>query len=168
MDELLRSPISLIHLGFAMVALATGTLVILKPKGTAQHQQVGYVYVISMMVVLTTAFGIYRLFGRFGIVHWGAVFSWLALVGGVGVVWLRAHLRNWLFWHYLGMSLSVMSLYTTFVVEATYRLFPARFFWFTTLGTSLVVLAVGGLLIYRYAVPVRQPAEADRGWPVMD
>ncbi|WP_375446637.1 hypothetical protein [uncultured Fibrella sp.] len=169
MDELIQSPVSLIHVGAAIVALATGTFVIMKPKGTARHQQVGYVYVVSMMVVLTTAFGIYRLFGRFGIVHWGAVFSWLALIGGIGTVWLRAHLRNWLLWHYLGMSLSVMGLYTTFVVEATYRLFPARFFWWTTLGTSLVSFAVGSLLIYNYSSLSRQPAEAaDRGWPVMD
>ena len=168
MNEILKSPISLIHLGFALVALVTGTLVVVGPKGTARHQQVGYAYVASMMVVLTTAFGIYRLFGRFGIVHWGAVFSWLALVGGIGTVWLRAHVRNWLLWHYLGMSLSVMSLYTTFIVEATYRLFPPRLFWWTTLGTSLVIFVVGGLLIYGYSAPLRQSTMTPSSRPVMD
>lgn len=156
MTQLLTSPISLIHISFAVVALLTGTWVLLTPKGTVRHQRMGYLYVVSMMVVLTTAFGIYRLFGRFGVVHWGAVFSWLALIGGVGVVWTRTYLRNWLFWHFLGMSVSVTGLYATFLVEATYRLFPPRLFWWTTVGTSMVVFSLAGWLIYRYARPWRQ------------
>ena len=167
MTQLLNSPISLVHICFAMMALLTGTGVLLLPKGTVRHQRVGYAYAVSMVVVLTTAFGIYRLFGRFGVVHWGAVFSWLALIGGVGVVWTRTYLRNWLVWHYLGMSLSVTGLYATFIVEATYRLFPPRFFWWTTVGTSMVVFSLAGWLIYTYLEQWRQLAgnqwdEADR------
>ena len=64
-------PVSLIHFGFAGLALLTGTWVVMTPKGTARHRLVGYVYVVSMIGVLTTAFGMYYLFGRFGIVHWG-------------------------------------------------------------------------------------------------
>ncbi len=158
MIELIKSPVSLIHISSALLALLTGTWVILTPKGTVRHQRVGHVYVVSMMVVLTSAFGIYRLFGRFGIVHWGAVFDWLALAGGIGVVWFRAHLRNWLLWHYLGMSLSVTGLYTTFIVESTYRLFPPHLFWWTTLGTSLVVFSLAGWVIYRHLGQLRQQA----------
>lgn len=150
MQEILHSPLSVVHISFALVALGSGTYVVLTPKGTARHRWVGYVYVVSMMVVLTTAFGIYHLFGRFGIVHWGAVGSWFALLFGVGTVWLRTYLRNWLLWHYLGMSVSVTSLYTTFVVEATYRLFPVQYFWWSTLGTSAIVFSAAGWLIYRH------------------
>jgi uncharacterized membrane protein len=163
MNELIKSPISLIHISSALVALLTGTWVVLTPKGTVRHQRVGYLYIASMMVVLTTAFGIYRLFGRFGIVHWGAVFDWLALAGGIGVVWFRAYVRNWLLWHYMGMSLSVMGLYTTFIVEATYRLFPPSYFWWTTVGTSMVVFGVGAWLIYRHLGHLRQ--QPVRRWP---
>ena len=148
MADLLKSPISLLHIGFGLVALLAGTLVLLMPKGTPRHRQVGYVYVASMLVVLTTAFGIYHLFGRFGIVHWGAVGSWLALLAGMGAAWGRARLLNWLTWHYLGLSASVTSLYATFLVESTYRLFPARFFWWTTVGTSGIVFLVAACLIY--------------------
>lgn len=156
MEEILKSPVSLIHVSFALVSLLTGTLVLVWPKGTVRHQRVGYLYVASMIVVLTTAFGIYRLFGTFGIVHWGAVFSWTALIGGVGVVWLRTQLRHWLLWHYLGMSLSVTGLYATFLVEATYRLFAPRYFWWTTLGTSMLVFGLAAWVIYKHLGSVRR------------
>ncbi|XWW44886.1 hypothetical protein JYG30_19405 [Fibrella sp. USSR17] len=162
MDDINHSPVSLIHIGFAITALLTGTLVILMPKGTVRHQHVGYAYVASMMVVLTTAFGIYRLFGRFGIVHWGALFSWLALIGGVGAAWFRTYLRNWLNWHYLGMCLSVTSLYATFVVEATYRLFPLHLFWWTTVGTSMAVFSIAGWVIAKNSRSLTQPVAAKR------
>ena len=129
MDEISRSPISLTHIIFAITALLSGMLVLLLPKGTVRYQRVGYAYVASMMVVLITTFGIYRLFGRFDLVHWGVVFSWMALPGGLGAVWFLTYLRHWLRWHYLSMSLSVSGLYDTFVVEATCRLFPAHLFW---------------------------------------
>jgi uncharacterized membrane protein len=163
MNEIMKSPVSLIHISSALVALLTGTWVILTPKGTGRHRQVGYAYTVSMLIVLTTAFGIYRLFGRFGIVHWGAIFDWLALVGGLAAVWFRAHLRNWLLWHYMGLNISVVGLYTTFIVEATYRLFPPRFFWWTTLGTSLVVFGIAAWFIYRQLSRLRLP-RASR-WP---
>ncbi|MEZ0539578.1 hypothetical protein [Fibrella arboris] len=156
MGELIASVTSLVHVGFAVLSLLSGTLVIVFPKGTIQHQRIGYAYVASMVIVLTTAFGIYRLFGRFGIVHWGAVFSWLVLLAGLGAVWFRTYIRNWRYWHYLGMSLSVTSLYATFIVEATYRLFPPRFFWWATVGTSAVIFCIAGLLIVRYAGNLRQ------------
>lgn len=116
-----------------------------------------------MMIVLTTAFSIYRLFGHFGIVHWGAVFTWLALAMGVGVVWLRAYIRNWLLWHYLAMNSSVTGLYTTFIVESTYCLFPPHYFWWTTVGTSIVVLGLAGWIIYRQLGKLRLPRTTQ--WP---
>lgn len=150
MTSIVHSPVSVLHLCFALLALSSGTYILLNPKGTAQHRSVGYVYVVSMLVVLTTAFGIYHLFGRFGIVHWGAVACLVALLAGMGAVWLRASLRWWLLWHYLGLNLSVAGLYATFLVEATYRLFPMRYFWWTTVGTSMVVFAAAGWLMYRH------------------
>ncbi|MBO0933256.1 hypothetical protein [Fibrella aquatilis] len=153
MIGLTTTPISLIHLSFAGLALFTGTWVVLNPKGTRRHRWLGYSYVVSMVVVLTTAFGIYHLFGRFGIVHWGAVGCCLALLGGLWPVWLRRRVSSWLFWHQLGMGVSVSGLYATFVVESTYRLFPARYFWLTTVGTSMLVLLAAALLLYRQLTP---------------
>ncbi|MBO0937048.1 hypothetical protein J2I47_10875 [Fibrella sp. HMF5335] len=153
MIGLTAAPITLVHVGFSGLALVTGTWVVLNPKGTRRHRWLGYAYVASMSVVLTTAFGIYHLFGRFGIVHWGAVGSWLVLVGGLWPVWLRSRMPSWLFWHQLSMGLSVAGLYATFLVESTYRLFPARYFWFTTVGTSTLVLLAAIWLLYKQLAP---------------
>ncbi|MFD1873874.1 hypothetical protein [Hymenobacter bucti] len=149
MAFLLFSPVSTLHLLAALAALVTGTAVLYRPKATRAHRRLGWAYVGSMGVVLLTAFRIYTLFGRFGLVHWGAVGSAGALLLGVGAAVGRAAIPAWLRWHYLGMGVSVTGLYATFVVESTYRLFPAAYFWWSTLGSGSVVLAVGGWLLSR-------------------
>jgi uncharacterized membrane protein len=149
MAFLLPSPVGAIHLLAASVALVTGTAVLYLPKAAKVHRRLGWAYVGSMTVVLLTAFRIYTLFGRFGIVHWGAVASAGALMLGVGAAVGRAVVPAWLRWHYLGMGASVVGLYAAFVVESTYRLFPAAYFWWSTLGSGSAVLLVGSWLLHR-------------------
>lgn len=152
MNGIMQSPVSLLHIGAALIATGCGTWILAAPKGTQPHRGVGGVYSIMMVIVLTTAFGIYRLFGRFGLVHWGAVGSWLALAVGLVPLAFRRQLPEWKAWHYTGMVLSITGLYATFLVEATYRLFPARYFWVSTVGTGSAVLSVGVWFIYRRLV----------------
>jgi len=142
------------------VALAAGTVILATPKTTAAHRRVGWVYVGGMAVVLFTSFRIYHLFGRFGIVHWGAVASAVALAVGTGAAVCRAVLPEWRRWHYLGMGASVTGLYAALVVESTYRLFAPAYFWWATLGPAAVVFALGGWVLRRH-FPARQvPAAA--------
>jgi uncharacterized membrane protein len=61
--------IGVLHVLAATLALVCGTLILRSNKGTRQHKRVGYVYTMSMLVVVATAFGIYRLFGGFGPFH---------------------------------------------------------------------------------------------------
>jgi uncharacterized membrane protein len=150
MDSLLHSSVSTIHLLAALVALVAGTAVLYLPKATMVHRYLGWTYVGSMSVVLLTAFRIYALFGRFGIVHWGAVGSTGALVLGIGAAVGRSVLPAWLRWHYVGMGASVTGMYAAFVVESTYRLFPAAYFWWSTLGPGTLVLFTGSWLLYRH------------------
>lgn len=126
--SILHSFTSVVHLAAALTAMLTGTAVLLLPKGTAKHRRLGWVYVVSMAVLLITAFRIYALFGRFGIIHWGAVGSALTLLLGLLPIALRASLPSWLRWHYIGMGASVTGLYAAFLVESTYRIFPADWF----------------------------------------
>ena len=146
----LHSPISVVHLGAVLLAVASGTAVLRLPKGTARHRRLGWVYVASLSLGLVTAFGIYALFGRFGIVHWGAVGSAGALALGTGAALGRRVLPGWQRWHYLGMGASVVGLYAALVVESTYRLFPVAWFWWSTLGPAGAVLAVGAGLLRRH------------------
>jgi uncharacterized membrane protein len=150
MFRILHSPISVVHLVAVLVALVAGTLVVAYPKGTRWHRQLGRIYLGSMTVVLCTAFGIYSLFGRFGIIHWGALVSVLALCVGAGAAWGRSVLAGWLRWHYLGMGASVTGLYAALVVESTYRFFPAPYFWWSTLGPASLIFLLGGVLLHRH------------------
>ncbi|MVN75718.1 hypothetical protein GO988_05205 [Hymenobacter sp. HMF4947] len=151
MATLLHSSISVGHLLAALVALAAGTSILVLPKGTRRHRLLGRVYVGSMSALLLTAFQLYFLFGRFGIVHWGAVGSSLALFVGVGAVCCRRVVAAWQRWHYLGMGASVTGLYAAFAVESTYRLFPPSYFWGEALGLAAAVFMLGGVLLYRHA-----------------
>ena len=150
MAPVLHSSVSEVHVAAALLALVAGSYILATPKGTRAHRRVGQVYVGSMAVLLLTAFRIYFLFGRFGIVHWGAVGSVGALLVGVGAIAVRRVVRTWLRWHYLGMGASVLGLYAAFLVESTYRFFPAAYFWWSTLGPATVVLAAGSLVLHRH------------------
>lgn len=149
MANILHSWVSVVHLVAVAAALATGTYVLFRPKGTLAHRRAGGAYAASMAVLLLTAFGIYFLFGRFGIIHWGAVGSAGALLTGVGAVVLRPG-AAWRRWHYFGMGASVTGLYAALVVESTYRLFPPACFWWATVGPAGAVFCTGSLLLYRH------------------
>lgn len=159
MASLLHSSASVVHLLAVGLALLTGTMTLLTAKGTQRHRQLGWAYVGSMSVLLVTAFRIYFLFGRFGIVHWGAVGSVVALALGVGAAMCRAVVAAWLRWHYLGMGASITGLYAALVVESTYRFFPATYFWWSTLGPASAVFLVGGVLLHRHYPAWAAPPE---------
>ena len=150
MNSILHSSTSVAHLLAALAALITGTYILFTPKGTTTHRLVGRLYVASMVLLLLTAFEMYYLFGRFGIVHWGALGSAVALSIGLGSVSLRTLIDSWLRWHYFGMGASVIGLYASFVVESTYRFFPPTYFWWVTLGLTAAVVVIGCFLLHRH------------------
>lgn len=162
MNEILHSSVSVVHFGAALIAMITGTYILFTGKGTRSHRRMGRVYVVSMVVLLLTAFQIYFLFGRFGVIHWGAVGSVIALLIGVLSVLFRHTVPAWLAWHYLGMGASVTGLYAAFLVESTYRLFPPAYFWWVTMGSANLVFLIGGLLLYRHYPKQSEPAPPSR------
>lgn len=150
MSAIFHSPVSVVHVAAAGLALAAGTYALLAPKGTRRHYYCGRLYVGSMAVVLWTAFHLYFLFGHFGLVHWGAVGSGLALLLGTGAAAGQRVVPAWRQWHYLGMGASLLGVYATLVVESTYRLFPVAYFWWSTLGPASAVLLLGTWLLWRH------------------
>lgn len=54
----------------------------LNRRGTRFYRYAGRVYVVSMLVLNVTAFGIYQLFGGFGVFRAFALLSLIARVGG--------------------------------------------------------------------------------------
>jgi uncharacterized membrane protein len=51
-------PLGWVHLGASLLALAAGTLVLLRPKGTPVPKRRGRVYALALLVTSVTALGI--------------------------------------------------------------------------------------------------------------
>ena len=56
----------LVHLVFSILSLITGSFVLGLKKGTKTHKKIGYVYSVSMIIVLATSFTMYNLFETMG------------------------------------------------------------------------------------------------------
>ena len=100
-----------------------------------------------MVVVVATAFMIYRLFGGWGIFHWAAVVSGLTLLAGMIPVLLRKPENNWLGLHFDFMYCSVMGLYGAYAAEILVRIPKSPFFGMVGIGTSMVMIT-GGIYFY--------------------
>ena len=121
MDNIVTGTTGLIHLISSIIALVTGLLVLTTTKGTTRHKKIGYIYVVSMVVLNLTAFMIYRLFGKFAIFHWFAVLSCLTLIAGMYPV-LTKKSKNYLLTHFNFMYWSVVGLYCAFCAEILTRI----------------------------------------------
>ncbi|WP_029034737.1 DUF2306 domain-containing protein [Salinimicrobium terrae] len=110
-----------IHTIAAVIALITGSLVLLKTKGTFLHKMTGRVYAVSMLMVCGTAFMIYRVHNTFGILHIFALISTITLFLGMLPLYLGLHKKpvvahlSWMYW-------SVIGLYCAFAAEIFTRL----------------------------------------------
>lgn len=121
MANIVGNWIGLIHLITAVLALFTGTLILIKSKGSKYHKQIGYVYALSMSIMLITSFMIYRLFNGIGIFHFFSILSTYSLMRGMYAI-LRRKSKNFLTQHFHNMYWSVMGLYGAFVAEIMVRL----------------------------------------------
>ncbi|QKZ13702.1 DUF2306 domain-containing protein [Spirosoma sp. KUDC1026] len=147
-----HSPIGLLHLISALLAVITGSMVLLNAKGGVFHKRAGYVYVASMVVLNGTALMIYRLFGTFGSFHILAVFSSVSILGGMVPAVFRHRVRDWLIWHYYFMNWSVVGLYAAFWAETFTRTLPMGQFWPIVVVATSITTAIGGYLIRKNAV----------------
>lgn len=139
----------LIHTILACLALCSGTLVLFLDKGTAIHRKLGYLYVMLMLLMNFSAFGIYRLSGRPGIFHFLALVSLFTLAGGLYCVWYRNKLKNWRLRHARFMAWSLVGLYAALVSEVATRLLTAASFWWVVFLESSLVVILGYISIRR-------------------
>ena len=143
MNTLVYDKMGLIHLVTAVIALITGTFILALRKGTPWHKQIGYVYAVNMLLLNATAFGIYRLFGGFGIFHFAAIVSLFTLLGGMIPVLTKRPKHKWVEVHYSYMYWSVMGLYAAFVSETLTRIPKTPFFWMVGMATFALMLLAG-------------------------
>ena len=105
------TPIALVHTVLGTLALATGAVVLLRPKGGRWHRITGRVYVASMVALCGLSFGLRDstpFFNGLGPFHVAALVS-LGTVSAGAVVALRRR-SNWLAAHYMWMAWSYIGL----------------------------------------------------------
>lgn len=144
MEHLVGDTDGLIHLIASIIALITGTLVLLTKKGTKRHKQIGYAYVVSMGILILTAFMIYRLFGGWGIFHYTTVVSLLTVGLGMIPIWTKRPVKKWKYLHFSFMYWSVMGLYAAFAAEVLTRIPETPFFGMVGIATGIIMI-VGGI-----------------------
>ena len=151
--NLVSNEIGLIHLIVSICALVFGTWVLAARKGTPTHRRVGYAYSVCMILLLVTAFMIYRLFGRFGVFHIAAIISTVTLLGGMIPVIRRKPKNSWLNLHFSFMYWSVFGLYAAFVAEMAVRLpvrtvFSSATTFFIMVGVATFATMLVGQIIF--------------------
>jgi uncharacterized membrane protein len=158
------------HLGWthsvaAVAALVAGAAVLLTRKGTRRHRQLGWAYVVSMLLLNVTALLIYRLFGRFGPFHVGAVFSFVTVVAGTAaalgarrararhdtVARARALERHYqlMTWSYVGLAAAAVSEIATRMPTLRPRPDQVLAFGVTVAVATILVVGIGAQLIRR-------------------
>lgn len=137
-----------LHILVACAALIFGPIIFVLPKGTRRHKQIGYAYIICMVMMNLTALAIYRLSGRFGPFHTAAIFSLATVIAGFVPAFTRRPRGRWLALHYEFMAWSYVGLLAAAAAEGTTRL-PAAPFWGTVVATSAAVFVIGGAVVVR-------------------
>ena len=144
MENLVADTTGLIHLIASTSALISGSLVLLMKKGTRTHIRIGYVYVTSMVVLIATAFMIYRLFNGWGMFHYTTIVSLLTLAFGMLSIWTKKPAHKWQELHFSFMYWSVIGLYAAFAAELFTRIPDAPFMGMVGIS-SLGIIVAGGI-----------------------
>jgi len=150
--SIFHTTIGAYHTLFALLAMVSGTYVILTIKGDIYHKKVGYFYVFSMIVMNISALFTQSLF-VFGPFHYLALFSLCTVI--FGMIWpiLLRHKANWMYWHFQAMAWSYVGLWAAFFSEVIVRLPFVEFgliFGVVVGATSFTVVAIGGYFIVQY------------------
>ncbi|MGB1562683.1 MAG: DUF2306 domain-containing protein [Sinimarinibacterium flocculans] len=137
-----------VHVSFAALALAVGTVIFSIRRGTPVHRRLGYVYIGAMLAMNGSALALYARDGAFGPFHVAALISLATLTAGALPVILRRPRGGWLPLHWELMSWAFVGLIAAAVAEAVFRI-PGIPYWPSIVAGTLAVFVVGAVWIYR-------------------
>ncbi len=149
LDTIIHSNMGLFHTIIALIAMITGLVVVFNMKGTQFHKRIGYIYVISMLLLNISSFFIIN-FGSFSLFHFFALFSLATVLGGI-IAAIRRR-KNWFSYHFYFMSWSVVGLYCAFWSEIGTRFVKnmQQFWWIVALATIITTI-IGSRVINKQA-----------------
>ncbi|NRB58578.1 MAG: DUF2306 domain-containing protein [Winogradskyella sp.] len=149
LNEIINSNIGWFHFITAVLAMITGTIVLLNKKGTLFHKRVGYVYVVSMILLNVSSFFIVN-FGGFSLFHFFAIISLIAISGGM-IPTIKKK-KNWLAYHFYFMNWSVVGLYCAFWAELGTRFVGnMQQFWWMVAAATIITSVLGSIVINKEA-----------------
>lgn len=149
LNDIIHSNIGWFHFITAVISMLTGTIILLNTKGTSFHKRVGYVYVISMVLLNISSFFIIN-FGGFSLFHFFAIVSLISITGGMVPTIKKG--KNWFGYHFYFMNWSVVGLYCAFWAEVGTRFVGnmQQFWWMVALAT-FITATIGSIIINKQA-----------------
>lgn len=139
--------LGIIHALLGIAALVFGLAVLLRRKATLGHRRLGQGYVLSMVLLNTTALMIYDLYGRFGPFHVASVISLATVSAGFVPVYIRRPHAAWMELHATFMCWSYVGLLAAFISELAVRV-PGLGFRSSVIAATVIVVAAGAILIH--------------------
>ena len=146
--HIIHSYMGLFHTLMAVLAMISGSMVLLRAKGDLQHRRTGRVYSMSMLLMIVSSFSIYN-FGGFSLFHGFSIISFVTLVLGLYPAIRRN--GNWFGKHFYFMNWSVVGLYCAFWAEVGVRFFDMRYFWWVVMVATMATAFAGMILINKAA-----------------
>ncbi|EDP71852.1 hypothetical protein FBALC1_12162 [Flavobacteriales bacterium ALC-1] len=149
LNDIIHSNIGWFHFILAVLAMLTGTIVLLNKKGTLFHKRTGYIYLVSMLLMNISSFFIIN-FNGFSIFHFFAIVSLLTIFGGI--IPMIKKKQNWFGYHFYFMSWSVVGLYCAFWSEIGTRFVNnMQQFWWAVILATLITVFIGNRIINKEA-----------------
>lgn len=140
-----------LHVLTASIAVVCAAIILFSIKGTVFHKRVGYTYVICILILNISSFGVMEFFkDKPGPFHMGAIVSLIFTALGIIPV-MRKKGKNWLIRHYIYINGSIIGLFAAFFVEAVFRSFHSdALIIAVTIVISSLVAIIGGYLIRKF------------------
>jgi len=148
-----------IHTIFSVTALLAGAIFLFS-KGTKLHKKIGYVYTLSMLSCVITSFGLFSLWGSFGVYHALSIVSFLTLMIALYFPLFGRKKKNWVEQHLVWMGYSYIGL----VMAGGSHLFNLVPDWPSWLSMGLfwfVPYLVGSVLIFSNMTKAAQNARGN-------
>ena len=106
--------VTTIHVIACVAAIIAGGMVIMRPKGTAVHRALGFVYVGATFAYCGSAFFMYPSTGRLTPFHLISIQNLVLVSFGISLPrFFRRRLRTWYAWHLRLMLYSYVALVIT-------------------------------------------------------
>ena len=147
MHDFVNTQLGWFHFITALISILSGTYILCMPKGSKRHKRVGYLYVVSMVLVCGSALGIYNITGNFGDFHTLAIAGLITLIIGLVPLFLKSSSRKHRIFHLWFMYYSVLGLYAAFVSELSLRI-PEKPSYSVVGISTAVVFVVGSIFIF--------------------